>query len=149
LEYLDFCAALRGLRGAVARTALASAIERCDLGEVRQRLCGALSKGFQQRVGLAQAIVHDPPLLLLDEPTAGLDPVQTARFHALLDALKPDHGIVLSTHQLAEVQRSCDRVAMLHAGRVGFVGSLDEATANGESLEQRFLRLALGVERAA
>lgn len=139
-ESLAFAASLRGLAGAAGRAAVARAIERCGLGEVRTRLCGNLSRGFAQRTGLAQAIVHEPPVLLLDEPTAGLDPLQARRFHELLATLKPGRAIVLSSHQLAEVQAGCDLAAVLHAG----VLDAPAAPGDGSALSARFMALALG-----
>jgi len=139
-ESLVFAARLRGLGGAAARSAVERAVERCALGEVRNRLCGNLSRGFAQRAGLAQAIVHEPPVLLLDEPTAGLDPLQAQRFHELLATLKPGRAIVLSSHQLAEVQAGCDLAAVLHAG----VLDSPAPPGDGRALSQRFMALALG-----
>jgi len=139
-ESLVFAARLRGLGGAAARSAVERAVERCALGEVRNRLCGNLSRGFAQRAGLAQAIVHEPPVLLLDEPTAGLDPLQAPRFHELLATLKPGRAIVLSSHQLAEVQAGCDLAAVLHAG----VLDSPAPPGDGRALSQRFMALALG-----
>jgi ABC-2 type transport system ATP-binding protein len=122
-EFLGFCARLHGLeRGADA--AVARAIERCGLGEVRQRLIGALSKGFRQRVGLAQAILHEPELIVLDEPASGLDPVQALRLRELVRGLGADHAVVLSTHVLPDVLACCDRVAILHEGELRHEGRL-------------------------
>jgi ABC-2 type transport system ATP-binding protein len=139
-ESLVFAARLRGLGGAAGRSAVERALERCALGEVRHRLCGNLSRGFAQRAGLAQAIVHEPPVLLLDEPTAGLDPLQAQRFHELLATLRPGRAIVLSSHQLAEVQAGCDLAAVLHAG----VLDVPAPPGDGRALSQRFMALALG-----
>jgi len=139
-ESLAFAARLRGLGGAAARSAVKRAVERCALGEVRHRLCGNLSRGFAQRAGLAQAIVHEPPVLLLDEPTAGLDPLQAQRFHELLTTLKSGRAIALSSHQLAEVQAGCDLAAVLHAG----VLDAPAPPGDGRALSQRFMALALG-----
>jgi ABC-2 type transport system ATP-binding protein len=124
VEYLDFCARLHGLRGAAVTRAAAGVIERCGLGEVRRRLLGNLSKGFQQRVGIAQAIVHDPALIVLDEPASGLDPVQAATIRALVRELGREHAVILSTHLLPDVQACCDRVAILHQGRLRRDGPL-------------------------
>jgi ABC-2 type transport system ATP-binding protein len=132
IEYLDFCARLHGLHGASVPQAVASVVERCGLGEVRRRLLGNLSKGFQQRVGIAQAIVHDPALIVLDEPASGLDPVQAANIRALVRELGREHAVILSTHLLSDVQACCDRVAILHQGRLrrdGPLHALDESGA--------------------
>ena len=128
MEYLDFCARLHGLRGAAVQHAVANVVERCDLGEVRRRLLGNLSKGFQQRVGIAQAIVHDPALIVLDEPASGLDPVQAANIRALVRELGREHAVILSTHLLPDVQACCDRVAILHQGRLRHDGPLHALT---------------------
>lgn len=132
LEYLDFCARLHGLRGAAVAHAVAGVIERCDLGQVRRRLLGNLSKGFQQRAGIAQAIVHDPALIVLDEPASGLDPVQAANIRLLVRELGREHAVILSTHLLPDVQACCDRVAILHQGRLrhdGALHALDETAS--------------------
>ncbi|MGH8173931.1 MAG: ABC transporter ATP-binding protein [Rhodanobacteraceae bacterium] len=123
-EFLGFCARLHGLAKPAARTATAQAIERCDLGEVRRRLIGSLSKGFRQRVGLAQAIVHDPELVVLDEPASGLDPVQALRLREIVRSLGTDHAVVVSTHVLPDVLACCDRVAILHEGALRHQGAL-------------------------
>jgi gliding motility-associated transport system ATP-binding protein len=128
-EYLAFCARLRGIGGEAA-VAVAAAIERCGLGDVRRRLIGALSKGFRQRVGLAQAILHEPALIVLDEPASGLDPVQTMNLRELVRGLGTDHAVVLSTHVLPDVLACCDRVAILHEGALRHEGSL-AASASG------------------
>ncbi len=116
-EFLAFCAALRGL-GREARRAVDQVVERCDLGDVRRRLIGTLSKGFRQRVGLAQAILHEPELIVLDEPASGLDPVQALRLRELVRGLGTRHAVVLSTHLLPDVLACCDRVAILHEGEL-------------------------------
>jgi len=123
-EFLAFCARLRGVaRGAVA-AAVARALERCELGDVRRRPMAQLSKGFRQRVGLAQAILHEPELIVLDEPASGLDPVQALKLRELVRGLGEDHAVVLSTHVLSDVQACCDRVAILHRGELRHVGGL-------------------------
>jgi ABC-2 type transport system ATP-binding protein len=127
-EYLRFCARLHGLRGAAIGTAVDRAIERCELGEMRRRLTGLLSKGFRQRVGLAQAIVHEPALIVLDEPASGLDPIQALRLRELIRTLADAHAVILSTHVLSDVLACCDRVAILHEGRLrhsAVLGDLD------------------------
>jgi ABC-2 type transport system ATP-binding protein len=121
-EFLAFCARLRGLpRNAVA-AAVARTLERCELGEVRRRAMATLSKGFRQRVGLAQAIVHEPELIVLDEPASGLDPVQALKLRELIRGLGRDHAVVLSTHVLPDVSACCDRVAILHRGELRHCG---------------------------
>ncbi len=121
-EYLTFCARLRRISGKPLRTAVDSAIERCGLGDVRHRLLGNLSKGFQQRAGIAQAIVHDPGLIVLDEPASGLDPLQSANIRSLIRELGKDRAVILSTHLITDVNQCCDCVAILHRGRLRYDG---------------------------
>ena len=130
-EYLRFCARLHGLSGAAIKPAVDRAIERCELGEMRRRLTSLLSKGFRQRVGLAQAIIHEPALIVLDEPASGLDPVQALRLRELIRNLANDHAVVLSTHVLSDVLACCDRVAILHCGRMRHSAILSELDAGG------------------
>jgi len=144
-EYLAFCALLRGMHTADARKAVDRVIERCGLGEVRRRLCGNLSKGFAQRAGIAQAIVHDPDLIVLDEPASGLDPVQAASIRKLVSELGRERAVILSTHLLHDVTACCARVAILHRGRLRHDGALADLGGNdveGESLEKAFFRIA-------
>lgn len=123
-EYLRYAARLHG----VARRALARAVERarqrCGLEHDGRRLLRRLSKGYRQRVGIAQAIVHEPELVLLDEPTVGLDPAQIQAIRRLINDLAADHGVVLSTHILTEVEASCSHVLILHEGRVLYANTL-------------------------
>ena len=134
-EFLLFCAGLHGL-GRTGRAAVDRAIERCDLGDVRRRLIGTLSKGFRQRVGLAQAILHEPELIVLDEPASGLDPVQAHRLRELVRGLGTRHAVVLSTHVLPDVLACCDRVAILHEGELRHEANL-AAPARGAPLRVR------------
>src|SRR4029077_3278425 len=97
--------------------------------EVRRRLIGTLSKGYRQRVGLADAMIHDPPILIMDEPTTGLDPVQIRETLALISELGESHTILLSTHILAEVESICERVIIINAGRIGMIKSLVDVDA--------------------
>ena len=115
-EYLDYCAALNRIERKRRRAAREQAKERCGLWDVGQRLIGNLSKGFQQRVGLAQAIIHVPPVIILDEPTIGLDPIQIREIRKLIRELGKNHGVILSTHILPEVQASCDHVQIISNG---------------------------------
>lgn len=117
-EYLRFRAELKGLSGREMRQRVGEVMDLCTISDVRRRLIGHLSKGFRQRVALADALLHKPPLLILDEPTNGLDPVQIRQVRDLLRSLKPAHTILLSTHILQEVEAVCDRVLMIHHGRI-------------------------------
>jgi ABC-2 type transport system ATP-binding protein len=139
-EFLGFCAALRGVPRKTRRSAIASAVDRCGLGPVAARLIGNLSKGFRQRVGLAQALVHAPEVLLLDEPTIGLDPNQIREIRHLIRALAGDHTVLLSSHILPEVAMTCSRVIVVHRGRVAADVAVDAAAA-GSGLEEIFLRV--------
>ncbi len=130
-EYLRFCARLHRLAGPAINAAVERVIERCELGEMRRRLTSLLSKGFRQRVGLAQAIIHEPALIVLDEPASGLDPIQALRLRALIRTLGQDHAVVLSTHVLSDVLVCCDRVAILHRGRLRHSAVLTEIDAGG------------------
>src|SRR5262249_5109064 len=142
-EYLDFCGRLHGL-GAGTREAVDRVILRCQLAGVRRRLIGNLSKGFRQRVGIAQAIVHEPDLIVLDEPTAGLDPVQTRNMRGLVEGLAIGHAVVLSTHVLPDVLASCKRVAILNEGRLCYVA--DTALPYSEGTLAR-VRTVKGMQR--
>jgi ABC-2 type transport system ATP-binding protein len=117
-EYLRYCAHLRGLRKKAAASAVEEAKVRCGLEGNGRRLIENLSKGYQQRVGIAQAILHRPAVVVLDEPTVGLDPIQIREIRELMSELGNDHGVILSTHILPEVQAVCDRVQILHEGRL-------------------------------
>lgn len=117
-EYLTYCARLHRIKREQIRTVVANAKERCGLSEVGGRLIGNLSKGFQQRVGIAQAILHSPAAIVLDEPTVGLDPIQIREIRGLIRELGREHGIILSTHILPEVQESCTRVQIIHKGQL-------------------------------
>ena len=125
-QSIAWSAGMHGLSGARLQRCVDDAIARCDLGEVRRRACRALSRGFRQRVGLAAALAHDPQLLVLDEPTAGLDPAQVLAFRNLLHALKGRVTVLLSTHVLAEVEAVCDRLVVLDRGRVIATGTPGE-----------------------
>ena len=117
-EYLDYCAALNRIPRAQRRRARETAKERCGLQDTGRRLIGNLSKGFQQRVGIAQAIIHLPPVVILDEPTVGLDPIQIREIRALIRELGREHGVILSTHILPEVQTTCDHVQIINKGEL-------------------------------
>src|SRR5438552_9441247 len=125
-EYLRFRAGLKGLHGGRCRQRLNYVLQRCWLTDVRRQLVGTLSKGYRQRVGLADALLADPPVLILDEPTAGLDPTQIRASRELIRELGKQHTILLSTHILPEVEMICDRVIIIHRGRVVASSGLKE-----------------------
>ena len=122
-EYLDYCAHLNRIPRDRRARALEMAKDRCGLGDVATRLIGNLSKGYQQRVGIAQAIIHTPAVVILDEPTVGLDPLQIREIRTLIRELGEDHGVILSTHILPEVQAACNRVQIIHNGKLVFTDS--------------------------
>jgi ABC-2 type transport system ATP-binding protein len=117
-EYLHFRAELKGLRGRDLRHRTGEVMDLCAVTDVRRRVIGNLSKGFKQRVALADALIHRPKLLILDEPTNGLDPTQIRGVRELLRSLREQHTILLSTHILHEVEQTCDRVIMIHEGKI-------------------------------
>lgn len=124
-EYLDFCAALNRLPRNKQRSARDAAKEKTGLTEVAHRLIGNLSKGYQQRVGIAQAIIHMPPVVILDEPTVGLDPIQIREIRKLIRELGREHCVILSTHILPEVQAICDQVQIINNGKLVLHDSID------------------------
>ena len=152
--YLHYVAALKNVPRRQRRDAVERAVERCGLAPVHRRVIGSLSKGFRQRVGIAQAIVHRPSVLILDEPTVGLDPIQIREIRALIAELAGEgeeggHSIVLSTHILAEVEAICRRVILIHQGRKVLDAGLGELTQDGRKLEDVFSRATLGGEPVA
>ncbi len=124
-EYLRYCARLKRIARNRISPALDNVKQRCGLGEAANRLIGNLSKGYQQRVGIAQAIIHAPRVVVLDEPTVGLDPIQIREIRALIRELGRDHGVILSTHLLPEVQMTCNRVQIMREGKLVFNDSLE------------------------
>jgi ABC-2 type transport system ATP-binding protein len=147
--YLEFVARIRGVPRRQAGVRVDRAIERCGLGEVKGRLIGNLSKGYQQRVGLAQAILHEPDLLILDEPTVGLDPSQIREIRSLIKSFAGEHTVILSTHILAEVTMTCNRVLIINDGRIAAQDTLERLAARGERTRQVVLRLARPGDGAA
>jgi ABC-2 type transport system ATP-binding protein len=131
-EYLDFVARLRALRGATRRSGLDEAIAATGIEEVFHRPIGELSKGFRQRVGLAAAILHRPDLLVLDEPTEGLDPNQRVEIRRLIAALGREHTVILSTHVLPEVQFTCSRLLIINRGRLVADGPVDDLVSRAK-----------------
>ena len=137
-EYLVFVAKIKGLKGKILKERLESTLVSCGLTQVRDRICGQLSKGYKQRVGLAQAILHNPEVIILDEPTSGLDPEQILEIRKLIRELREKHTVLLSTHILSEVIETCSRVIIISQGRTILQGELAELTRE-KTLEQRFL----------
>jgi ABC-2 type transport system ATP-binding protein len=153
--YLHYVAKLKDVPRKQRHDAVDHAMQRCGLADVRRRVIGQLSKGFRQRVGIAQAIVHDPAVLILDEPTVGLDPIQIREIRSLIaDLAAPregarGHTIVLSTHILAEVEAICRRVIIINRGKKVLDTPLAELTQGGARLEDVFARAALREEEAS
>ncbi|MCZ6697255.1 MAG: ATP-binding cassette domain-containing protein [Acidobacteria bacterium] len=143
-SFLEFVATIRGVLRARIRTQVDRALERCGLTNVSGRPIGLLSKGFRQRVGLAQAILHEPDVLILDEPTVGLDPSQIRDIRQLIKGFAGDHTVILSTHILAEVTMTCDRVLIINEGKIAAEDTLEALAARG----QRTRRVAVRVARA-
>jgi ABC-2 type transport system ATP-binding protein len=137
--FLRFVARLKGMRRAEIEPALERVLDVCGLVTVRDRLLGHLSKGFRQRVGLAQALIHDPPVLILDEPTIGLDPRQIIEIRSLIKTLGGRRTIVLSTHILPEVSQVCDKVVIINEGRVVLEDELGRLMTQGRTLEEVFI----------
>jgi ABC-2 type transport system ATP-binding protein len=127
-EYLRFVGQLKGISSADIAKRVDQVVGRCAVGDVRNKLIGKLSKGFRQRVGLAQAIIHNPEVLILDEPTSGLDPKQIIEIRELLKSLAGDHTIILSTHILPEVENSCERVIIINQGKLVAIDSVANLT---------------------
>ncbi len=117
-EYLSYCGCLHRITRSQLPAAIARVKSQCGLEQVGKRLIGNLSKGYQQRVGIAQAIIHDPPVVILDEPTVGLDPIQIREIRQLIRDLGRERSVILSTHILSEVQATCDRVQIIRAGEL-------------------------------
>jgi ABC-2 type transport system ATP-binding protein len=144
VEYLRFRAGLKGLHGRPARLRTDYVLGRCWLTDVRRQLVGTLSKGYRQRVGLADALLADPPVLILDEPTAGLDPAQIRETRKLIRELGEQHTVLLSTHILPEVEMTCSRVILIHQGEIAADGTLDGLRTRHGSLEDLFVRTVEG-----
>ncbi len=138
--YLKFVSKIKGVPRSARADAIDRMVERCGLKDVRKKIIGKLSKGYRQRVGLAQAMIHDPEVLILDEPTIGLDPKQIIEIRELVKSLAGEQTIILSTHILPEVTMICQRCLIIDRGRIVADDSLEALTAQG-SLESVFLKL--------
>lgn len=125
-EYLDFRGRIKGLKGENLKKRINYVVERCEIKEVYNKLIGNCSKGFRQRIGIADALLSDPPILILDEPTQGLDPAQIYHTRELIKSLSKEHTVILSTHILPEVEAICSKTLLIHKGSLIFDGSIDE-----------------------
>ena len=140
-DYLTFAARLRNIPSKKTKLAVDQVIERCSLNEVDGRIIGRLSKGYQQRVGIAQALVHDPDILILDEPTIGLDPIQIIEIRKLIQELSASHTIILSSHILPEITQICKRVIIISDGQIAAVDSLEALTTRLRKGERLLLKI--------
>src|SRR5262249_23560751 len=141
-EYLAFRAGIKGLHGSKCRSRLDYVMRRCWVQDVRSQLIGTLSKGYRQRVGLADVLLANPSVLILDEPTAGLDPTQIRETRALIKELGKEHTVLLSTHILSEVERTCGRVIIIDKGQVALDRNLKDVAAG--QLEDLFVKITGG-----
>ena len=148
-EYLTFAAELKGVKKAERKEQVCRAARRTGLEDVLPRLIRSLSKGYKQRVGIAQALLGSPRLIILDEPTVGLDPAQVIEIRKLIRELGRAHTVILSSHILSEVQAVCQQILILSKGHLAAAGSLEELTADGKSLEEVFLELTDGESEEA
>ena len=150
-EYLRLAARLHRVPKNEIAEAIVKAKQRCGLSEVGKRLVGNLSKGYQQRVGIAQAIVHNPRVVILDEPTVGLDPIQIREIRSLIRELGGEHSVILSTHILPEVESVCDRIQIMNQGKLVFGGTMAELKQTypeQANLEEVFIQLTQQEEKA-
>jgi ABC-2 type transport system ATP-binding protein len=147
-EYLDFVARIKGVPPRERKERVGAVMERTRVADMADRHCGKLSKGYKQRVGLAQALIHNPEVLILDEPTAGLDPKQIIETRDLIRSLAGDHTIVLSTHILPEVAQTCQRVVIINKGRVVAVDTPDNLTARLKGAATMYVQVDAGGEDA-
>src|SRR2546429_771270 len=142
IEYLDFAGQLKGISKGDIKAKVDEVVGRCGLGDVRAKLIGKLSKGYRQRVGLAQAIIHNPDVLILDEPTAGLDPKQINETRDLIKSLAGDHTIILSTHILPEVEQTCERVIIINKGKLVATDSVNNLQSRARGAELVLVEVA-------
>ncbi len=150
VEYLNFVAKIKGVAAADRRHRVKTIMDRTRVADMANRLCAKLSKGYKQRVGLAQALIHNPDVLILDEPTAGLDPKQIIETRELIKELAGDHTIILSTHILPEVSQTCQRVVIINKGRVVAVDTPDNLTSRLRGSETMYVQVdSAGADIAA
>jgi ABC-2 type transport system ATP-binding protein len=141
LEYLEFVAKIKGVAAPERKQRVNAVMERTRIGDMSKRLCSKLSKGYKQRVGLAQALIHNPDVLILDEPTAGLDPKQIIETRELVKELAGDHTVILSTHILPEVSQTCQRVVIINKGKVVAIDTPDNLTARLRGSETMYVQV--------
>jgi ABC-2 type transport system ATP-binding protein len=149
LEYLTFVSKIKGLTSAERPQRIRAVMERTRIADVAGRQCGKLSKGYRQRVGLAQALIHNPDVLILDEPTAGLDPKQIIETRQVIKELAGNRTVILSTHILPEVSQTCQRVVIINKGHVVAVDTPDNLTARLRGSETTYVQVDVGGANAA
>ena len=148
-SYLDFVAQIKGVPSRNRGSRVDDAMERCGITDRAKQLIGQLSKGYRQRVGIAQAILHDPDVIILDEPTIGLDPNQIQEIRRVIRGLGREHTVILSTHILPEVEKTCDRVIIINRGRIAAVDTPENLTAGASGNRRYYVAVSGDLEAAA
>ena len=148
-SYLDFVAQIKGVPSRNRRSRVDDAMERCGIAERAKQLIGQLSKGYRQRVGIAQAILHDPDVIILDEPTIGLDPNQIQEIRRVIRGLGREHTVILSTHILPEVEMTCDRVIIINRGQIVAVDTPANLTAGASGTRRYYVAVSGDLDVAA
>ncbi len=148
-SYLDFVAQIKGVPSRNRRSRVDDAMERCGIAERAKQLIGQLSKGYRQRVGIAQAILHDPDVIILDEPTIGLDPNQIQEIRRVIRGLGREHTVILSTHILPEVEMTCDRVIIINRGQIAAVDTPANLTAGASGTRRYYVAVSGDLDVAA